>query len=111
VRDAVALGLAVIGLAFSLSGAVGILRMPDVYTRIQCSSKNVTMGTLPLLLAVVVDEGLVSAYASRAFLVALLVLVVNPLAAHALARAAYRTGVPMWRGSVVDQARPDRRDG
>jgi multicomponent Na+:H+ antiporter subunit G len=111
VRDAVALALAVVGLGFSLSGAVGILRMPDVYTRIQCSSKNVTMGTLPLLLAVVVDEGLVSAYASRAFLVALLVLVVNPLAAHALARAAYRTGVPMWRGSVVDQARPDRRDG
>jgi multicomponent Na+:H+ antiporter subunit G len=66
------------------------------------------MGTLPLLLAVVVDQGLISAFASRAFLVALLVLVVNPLAAHALARAAYRTGVPMWRGSVVDQARPRR---
>jgi multicomponent Na+:H+ antiporter subunit G len=99
--------LAVIGLAFSLSGAVGIVRMPDVYTRIQCSSKNVTMGTLPLLLAVVVDKGLVSAYASRALLIAVLVFVVNPLAAHALARAAYRSGVPMWQGSVVDQARPD----
>jgi multicomponent Na+:H+ antiporter subunit G len=103
----VALGLAVIGLAFSLSGAVGIVRMPDVYTRIQCSSKNVTMGTLPLLLAVVVDQGLVSTYGSRALLIAVLVLVVNPVAAHALARAAYRSGVPMWQGSVVDQARPD----
>ncbi len=102
-----ALGLAVIGVAFSLSGAVGILRMPDVYTRIQCSSKNITMGTIPLLLAVVVDQGLVSAYASRALLVALLVSVVNPVAAHALARAAYRRGVEMWQGSVVDQARPD----
>ena len=106
--DAVALGLAVIGLAFSLSGAVGIVRMPDVYTRIQCSSKNVTMGTLPLLLAVVVDQGLVSTYGSRALVVAAPVLVINPLAAHALARAAYRTGVPMWPGSVVDQARSDR---
>jgi multicomponent Na+:H+ antiporter subunit G len=107
VRDAVALGLAVIGLAFSLSGAVGLLRMPDLYTRLQCSSKNVTMGTLPLLAAVVVDKGVVSPYASRALLVAFLVLVVNPLSAHALARAAYRTGVPMWPGSVVDQARSD----
>ena len=106
--DAVALGLAVIGLAFSLSGAVGIVRMPDVYTRIQCSSKNVTMGTLPLLLAVVVDQGLVSTYGSRALVVAVLVLVINPLAAHALARAAYRTGVPMWPGAVVDHARSDR---
>ncbi len=104
-RDAVALGLAVIGLGLSLSGAVGILRMPDLYTRIQCSSKNVTMGTLPLLLAVVVDKGVVSTYGSRALLVAILVLVINPMAAHALTRAAYRTGVPMWPGSVVDQAR------
>jgi multicomponent Na+:H+ antiporter subunit G len=103
----VALILAVVGLVFSLSGAVGILRMPDVYSRLQCSSKNVTMGTLPLLLAVVVDKGLVSTYGSRALLVAAMVLVINPVAAHALARAAYRTGVPMWSGAVVDQARPD----
>ena len=109
-RDAIALGLAVVGLGFSLSGAVGILRMPDVYTRIQCSSKNVTMGTLPLLAAVVVDQGLVSSYGSRALLIAVLVLVVNPLAAHALARAAYRSGVPMWPGSVVDQAKPGGND-
>ena len=106
-RDAVALGLAAIGLAFSLSGAVGILRMPDLYTRLQCSSKNVTMGALPLLLAVVVDKGLMSPYGGRALLVAVLVLVANPVAAHALARAAYRAGVAMWPGSVVDQARPD----
>ncbi len=99
--------LVVVGLFFSLSGAVGILRMPDVYTRLQCSSKNVTMGALPMLLAVVVAKGPVSPYGSRAVLVAVLVLVFNPMAAHALARAAYRTGVPMWPGSVVDQARPD----
>ena len=102
-----ALVLAVIGLGFSLSGAVGILRMPDLYTRIQCSSKNVTMGTLPLLLAVVVDKGVVSTYGSRALLVAVLIFVINPMAAHALARAAYRTEVPMWPGSVADQARSE----
>lgn len=102
-----ALVLIVVGLFFSLSGAVGILRMPDVYTRLQCSSKNVTMGALPMLMAVVVAKGPVSPYGSRAVLVAVLVLVFNPMAAHALARAAYRTGVPMWPGSVVDQARPD----
>lgn len=105
-----ALGLAVVGLFFSLSGAVGILRMPDVYSRLQSSSKNVTMGTLPVLLAVVVEKGVVSTYGSRALLIAVLVLVINPVAAHALARAAYRTGVPMWRGSVVDQARSENAE-
>ncbi len=80
--------------------------MPDLYCRIQCSSKNVTMGALPVLLAVVLDKGVFSPYGSRAVLVTFLLFVVNPVAAHSLARAAYRTGIPMWRGAVVDQARP-----
>ncbi|MBS2961419.1 monovalent cation/H(+) antiporter subunit G [Actinocrinis puniceicyclus] len=92
-----------IGLAFSLSGAVGILRMPDLYSRIQCSSKTVTMGALPALIALVVGEGIDSGYASRALLIAVLLLVVNPTASHALARAAYKSGVPMWSGAVRDE--------
>ena len=107
-RDAIVIALAVIGLAFTLSGAVGILRMPDVYSRIQCSSKTITMGALPALIALVVGEGPISSYGGRALLVAALLLVVNPAASHALARAAYKTGVPMWRGAVTDQVRPER---
>ncbi len=101
--------LAAVGLAFSLSGVVGILRMPDLYTRIQCSSKTITMGALPALAALVVGEGAVSTYGSRALIVAFLLLVVNPLASHALARAAYKAGVPMWEGAVADQVAA-RRD-
>lgn len=103
-RQAIVISLAVIGCAFSLSGAVGILRMPDVYSRIQCSSKTITMGALPVLIALVIGEGVVSSYAGRALLVAVLLLVVNPAASHALARAAYKAGVPMWPGAVTDQA-------
>jgi multicomponent Na+:H+ antiporter subunit G len=105
VREGVVIALAVIGVAFSLSGAVGILRMPDVYSRIQCSSKTITMGALPVLIALVVAEGPISVYGSRALLVAVLLLVVNPAASHAVARAAYKTGVPMWPGAVTDQVR------
>lgn len=95
--------LSIIGLAFSLSGAVGIVRMPDLYTRIQCSSKTITMGALPALVALVVGEGVVTSYASRALIVAALLLIVNPAASHALARAAYKSGVPMWHGAVRDE--------
>ena len=95
--------LAAVGWGFALSGAVGILRMPDVYCRIQCSSKMITMGALPVLIALVVGEGPVSVFGSRALLVAVLLLVINPVASHALARAAYKTGVPMWPGAVADQ--------
>ena len=73
--EGVVIALAAVGLAFSLSGAVGILRMPDVYSRIQCSRKTITMGALPVLLALVVGEGPFSAYGSRALLVAVLLLV------------------------------------
>jgi len=104
VKTAVFIVLCVVGLGFSLSGAVGILRMPDLYTRIQCSSKTVTMGALPALVGLVVGEGVVSSYASRALIVAVLLLVVNPAASHALARAAYKAGVPMWPGAVRDEA-------
>jgi multicomponent Na+:H+ antiporter subunit G len=109
VRDAIVIALAVIGLAFTLSGAVGILRMPDVYSRIQCSSKTVTMGTLPMLIALVVGKGLISSYGSRALLVAALLLILNPAASHALARAAYKSGVPMWPGAVTDEPRAQAR--
>jgi multicomponent Na+:H+ antiporter subunit G len=105
VREGFVIALAVVGVAFSLSGAVGILRMPDVYSRIQCSSKTVTMGALPVLIALVVGEGPISSFGGRALLVAVLLLVLNPVSSHALARAAYKTGVPMWRGAVTDQVR------
>jgi multicomponent Na+:H+ antiporter subunit G len=104
VKEAAVIVLCAIGVFFSLSGAVGILRMPDVYTRVQCSSKTVTMGALPLLVALAVGEGPVTTYGSRALIVAALLVLVNPIASHAVIRAAYKTGVPMWRGAVVDEA-------
>jgi multicomponent Na+:H+ antiporter subunit G len=110
VKDIVVGVLVAVGLAASLSGAVGILRMPDVYTRIQCSSKTVTLGALPLLVALVVAEGPLTNYGGRALLVAFLLLVLNPAASHALSRAAYKSGTPMWSGSVVDEPRHRRPD-
>lgn len=107
-RTAAFVLLAVIGLGFSLSGAVGVLRMPDVYSRIQCSSKTITMGALPALIALVVGEGLVTTYSARALIVAFLLLVVNPTASHALARAAYKTGIPIWPGAVRDEVAEER---
>jgi len=97
-----------IGFFFTLSGALGIVRMPDVYCRIQCSSKTITMGAIPVLVALVVAKGPLTTYGSRALLIAALLVIVNPAASHALARAAYKSGVPMWRGAVRDEPRRHR---
>jgi multicomponent Na+:H+ antiporter subunit G len=109
IKEVAVVVLCVIGVFFSLTGAVGILRMPDVYTRIQCSSKCVTMGALPMLIALAVAEGPLTAYGGRALIVGFLLLVLSPAATHALARAAYKTGVPLWRGSVADEPRAGER--
>lgn len=102
--------LLAVGLAFSLSGAVGVVRMPDVYTRLQCATKTVTLGTLAVLVALVVGEGPISNYGGRALIIAVLILVMSPAASHALLRAAYKTGVPLWRGSAVDEPRERREE-
>lgn len=100
-----------IGLFFSLSAAVGMLRMPDVYTRLQCSSKSITMGALPLLLGLVVAKGPITAYGGRALMVGLLIMLLGSATAQALARAAYKVGVPMWSGSVADEPHEPAEDG
>ena len=104
-REIVVAVLVLTGLAFSLSGAVGVLRMPDVYSRIQASSKTITMGAVPALLAVAVGKGFLSQYGVRALLVAVLLLTVSPAASHALARAAYKAGIKQWSGAVKDEVR------
>jgi multicomponent Na+:H+ antiporter subunit G len=108
VRLAITIVLSLIGLFVNLTGVVGILRMPDLYTRIQCASKTITLGALPLLAAVVVAKGPLTTYGSRALIVAGLLLLVNPMASHALGRAAYKTGLPMWDGAVADEPKTRR---
>ncbi|HVU60185.1 MAG TPA: monovalent cation/H(+) antiporter subunit G [Mycobacteriales bacterium] len=98
--------LVAIGAFSSLSGAIGILRLPDVYCRVQASTKNVTLGALPVLIAVVLARGWDTPYSPRVLIVAGLMLVASPAASHALIRAAWKIGVPQWRGAVGPRVNP-----
>jgi multicomponent Na+:H+ antiporter subunit G len=79
------------GVAFSALAALGILRMPDVYTRMQASSKAGTLGCTLILagVAVAYDEPAVTA---RVMLIIFFVLLTGPVAAHVVSRSAYRSG-------------------
>jgi multicomponent Na+:H+ antiporter subunit G len=109
-RTVVVGALVLVGLWFSLSGAIGVLRLPDIYSRVQSATKAITMGALPVLLATVVATGLSSYNTSRAILIGLLIAVTNPAASHALVRAAYRTGIPQWSGAVREDGQRDELD-
>lgn len=92
-----------IGAVVSMSAAVGIVRLPDVYLRIQASAKMIIAGAFPVLVGIVVAKGIDTPYASRALIVAVLLVVMNPIASHVLARASYKAGISMWKGAVIDQ--------
>jgi multicomponent Na+:H+ antiporter subunit G len=90
-----------VGLAFDLFGCIGLVRLPDVYNRLQAATKCVTLGTCLLLVGVCVyaadaDTGI------KAVLCAVFILLTSPVGAHALARGAHRGGVKLWEGSVQD---------
>jgi multicomponent Na+:H+ antiporter subunit G len=104
--------LVVTGTTFVLLAAIGVVRMPDVYMRMQVSTKGASLGAGCLLLAVPLFFGDV-AIGVRALLIIGFIFLTTPISAHMLARAAYIVGVPLWEGSVVDEleGRYDRDTG
>lgn len=81
----------IVGAAFCFLGALGLLRMPDVYNRIQAGTKAVTLGTLCLLIGVGLER---PDWWAKLLVIALFVLLTNPIGSSTLARAFIRTGVP-----------------
>ena len=102
--DVVTAVLWLAGSVFTLLAAVGVLRMPDVFTRMQASTKASTLGLGCLLIGSALQMGdfgsLIRAVSIGAF-----VLLTTPVAGHVIARAAYFADVPLWKGTVLDERR------
>ena len=103
-------GVLLAGCSLLLLAAVGIVRMPDLFTRMQTATKGATLGISCVLIAVALsmaDLGL----AIRALLTVIFFFLTAPVAAHMIARAAYFTNVPLWKGTIADELKGhyDRR--
>lgn len=96
IRDALTVVLASVGVFFFIVGTVGLLRLPDFFTRTHATSKCDTVGAGSLLLGLAVFNG-VEPSTLKILALAALVLLSSPTASHALARAAHRTGLVPWR--------------
>jgi len=96
----------IIGLGFDIFGCIGLLRLPDVYNRLQATTKCVTLGTCSILLGTFILKGF-NTTGIKAILVAIFLLLTSPVAAHALARGAHKSGVKLWPKSVVDKYEQD----
>lgn len=96
--------LLVIGLFFNLIGVIGLLRFPDVYTRLHAETKTTTFGSIFLGLAVIVYsimQGL-PALAVHAAIAVIVLAFTNATGSHAIARAAYQAGIKPVQ-TVVDK--------
>jgi multicomponent Na+:H+ antiporter subunit G len=98
-----------LGIAFDVVGCVGLLRLPDVYTRMQAATKCVALGTLLIVAGAMVTAGTPSAAVKGTLCLAFLFMT-SPAGSHALARAAHRSGTPLWEGSLLDQMADDEED-
>ena len=102
--DLVAAALLLAGLAFVLAGVIGVLRLPDFYARLHATSKCDTLGLALMVAGVAVHTGL-TLTTVKVLLIVYFVAVVNTTAAHALGRAALRSGLVPW--TAGDRARHD----
>ncbi|MCM8782644.1 MAG: monovalent cation/H(+) antiporter subunit G [Candidatus Omnitrophica bacterium] len=99
----------VIGIAFDFFGCLGLLRLPDVYNRLQASTKCVTLGTSSMLFGLFLFKGF-SASGMKALLCIIFLLLTAPVSAHALARGAHKSGVRLWEKSVCDKYLEDKEN-
>jgi len=98
----------VIGLVFDIFGCIGLMRLPDVYNRLQATTKCVTLGTCSILLGTLLFKGF-GPTAVKSLLTIIFLLLTSPVAAHALARGAHKSGVKLWEKSVCDKYAEDKK--
>ncbi|ERG90983.1 MAG: multisubunit Na+/H+ antiporter, MnhG subunit [Haloquadratum walsbyi J07HQW1] len=93
--DIVAIILVLIGTFFGIVATIGVIRLPDLYTRAHATSKNDTLGIVLTLtgVALVFGTGVTTA---KTVLLAIFVFITNPTAAHAITRAAYDQNIVPW---------------
>lgn len=96
--------LTLAGSVFLFLGALGIVRMPDIYNRMQAGTKTTTLGNILTLGGLGL---LVPGWLPKIVLVILFVLITNPISSHALARAVHRAGLRLAEGSVTDALADD----
>ncbi len=100
--DWITAGLIIIGSTFMLLAAIGIVRMPDVWMRMHCSTKSATLGIGFMQLAVVASFLHDLSVVMRACIIVGFVFQTAPVAAHMLGRAAYLIKSPLWQKTIRD---------
>lgn len=100
-KEIISIVCIITGSIFILISAIGLLRMPDLYMRMSATTKAATLGVGFVLFGTAIhfwEIGIIS----RAIIIFSFLLLTAPVAAHMIGRAAYFDGVPLWKGTKID---------
>jgi len=100
-QNYLAAALILAGSGFALTASIGLLRLPDLYSRMHAASKAGTLGSCAVLLALAVHADDV-AISLRAMAGVMFFLLTVPISSHLLAKAAHGAGYPLWVRSECD---------
>jgi multicomponent Na+:H+ antiporter subunit G len=91
--------VSIIGALFLAIAGLGLIRMPDVYNRMQAGTKATTLGSMLFLAGIAIAR---PEWWGKLSLLILFIVFTNPVSSHALARAAHFVGIKLARESVTD---------
>ena len=107
IQEIIALLLMGLGLIFLIGSMIGMLRLPDFYSRVHASGNSETLGTMLVFIGLAVNNG-VSITSAKLLIIFAFIFVGNPIGSHILTKAAYKTGHPVWTKSrLPDDILPD----
>ena len=92
------------GTLFSIFAALGLIRFPDIYSRLHATGKNATGGVIMSMFATFlfffIQQGV---FVGNLLLVIIFVFLTTPIVTLTVARAAYRTDVPQDDSAIIDE--------
>lgn len=92
-QNIITITMVTLGAMFILIGSIGIIRLPDFYSRTHAASKIDTLGIILTLGGLMVYEGF-TVNTAKLLIAVIFVFIANPTGSHAIARAAYNFGLP-----------------
>lgn len=97
-----------LGLLFIVVTAIGLVRLPDLYTRAHAASKSATLGVMCILLGVFFHFWLIEdVFNPRILLGILFLFITGPVGGHIMGRSSYIAGVKPWKNTIHDDLAPE----
>lgn len=90
-------------------GSIGILRLPDLYSRLHAATKSATLGVISIMFAVFVFFLAEGIFIGKILLTIVFVFLTAPVAGFMISRSAYRIGVKLWDQSIQDDLAKDMK--